>query len=288
METLVKPTITVEATIQATLKAVWTHWTSPGSIVKWNSASPDWHTPEAEHELKQGGRFRYRMEAKDGSTGFDFTGTFDDVRPHELLTYTMDDGRKVAISFAQVGQETHISESFEAEDTHSLDQQREGWQSILNNFKTFVEKKHRLVKFNFDIFIQAPPEKVYTAMLSKEHYTEWTEAFCPGSYFEGSWEKGSEIKFLALHENGEAMGMRGHIKENIPGKFVSINYDGVVGSGMESEAEAWSEAYENYSYDEENGGTRLTVELTGTEEYQEFFSSAWPLALNKLKQICEQ
>jgi uncharacterized protein YndB with AHSA1/START domain len=137
--TKTKTTITVETTVKVPVEKVWKFWTSPEHIMKWNSASDDWHTPFAENDLKAGGRFKSRMEAKDGSFGFDFGGIYDQVMPHQLIAYTMDDGRKVKITFTASGFETHISESFEAEDTNPHDMQKGGWQSILNNFKKYAE-----------------------------------------------------------------------------------------------------------------------------------------------------
>ena len=107
--------------------------------MKWNNPLEDWHTPRAENDLKAGGRFLYRMEAKDGSTGFDFAGVYDRVESNKCIEYTIGDGRKVNIVFTSNGRETEVIESFECEGTHSIEQQRGGWQAILNNFKKFVE-----------------------------------------------------------------------------------------------------------------------------------------------------
>ncbi len=134
-------TISVETTVNAPLDKVWLMWNDPAHITQWNAASPDWHTPRAENNLKRGGRFTARMEAKDGSFGFDFGGTYDEVLPGRHIAYTMDDGRQVQINFstdAEAGTTT-VAESFEAEGTHSQQQQQSGWQAILDNFKRYVE-----------------------------------------------------------------------------------------------------------------------------------------------------
>lgn len=131
--------IILEATIQAPLEKVWTAWTRPEHITQWNNASDDWHTTKAENDLQVGGRFTSRMEAKDGSFGFDFGGVYNEVTLHEQIVYTLDDGRSVQITFANNGNETVVTESFQAENTHSLELQREGWQAILHNFKKYVE-----------------------------------------------------------------------------------------------------------------------------------------------------
>lgn len=136
-----KNDITIKASINAPVDLVWKLWTSPEHIIKWNAASVDWHSPSAENDLRVGGKFITRMEAKDKSFGFDFSGTYDEIKNNELIAYTIDDGRKVKITFIQKGEQTEVVETFEAENTNSLEMQRDGWQSILNNFKKYVEKK---------------------------------------------------------------------------------------------------------------------------------------------------
>lgn len=138
-----KTPVTIETTIHAPVEKIWENWTSTDAITQWNSASSEWHTPKAEHELQPGGRFVYRMEAKDGSFGFDFSGTFEVIKPNEYLESILDDGRKVKVTFTGKGNETLVSQTFEAEETHSIDQQRSGWQNILDNFKQYVETLHK-------------------------------------------------------------------------------------------------------------------------------------------------
>jgi uncharacterized protein YndB with AHSA1/START domain len=139
METANRTQITVEGTVKAPVEKVWHHWTSPEHITKWNNASDDWHTPFAENDLRAGGKFSARMEARDGSMGFDFGGVYDEVKPNQRIVYTIDDGRKVTVDFKSNGNETKIVETFEAEDTNSIELQRGGWQAILDNFKKHVE-----------------------------------------------------------------------------------------------------------------------------------------------------
>jgi len=139
METAAKTAITVATTINAPVEKVWRFWSLPEHITKWCSASDDWHTPKAENDLRTGGKFLSRMEAKDGSFGFDFGGVYDAVKTNELIEYTIGDGRKVTIQFAANGNETKVTETFEAESTNPIEMQRGGWQAILNNFKKYVE-----------------------------------------------------------------------------------------------------------------------------------------------------
>jgi uncharacterized protein YndB with AHSA1/START domain len=138
-----KKTITVQAIINAPIEKVWEFWTTPEHIMKWNNASDDWHTPRAENDLRTGGTFLSRMEAKDGSAGFDFGGVYDEVKNNELIAYTMGDGRKVTVTFTKNNDvETEVIETFDAESTNSIEMQRGGWQSILDNFKKYVEASH--------------------------------------------------------------------------------------------------------------------------------------------------
>lgn len=139
METTNNAPITVESTVNAPLEKVWSYWTTPQHIQQWNNASDDWHTPKAENDLRAGGKFLTRMEAKDGSFGFDFGGVYDAVDQHQHIAYTMEDGRKVAIRFTEKDGATHVSETFDPEGQNPVDMQREGWQSILDNFKKYTE-----------------------------------------------------------------------------------------------------------------------------------------------------
>jgi uncharacterized protein YndB with AHSA1/START domain len=134
-----KKIITVTVTINAEISRIWECWTRPEHIVKWNFASKDWHTTFAENDLRKGGRFTSRMEAKDGSFGFDFGGTYDEVRHLDSICYTMDDGRKVKVAFASEGNTTTITETFEAESVNAPELQKTGWQAILDNFREYAE-----------------------------------------------------------------------------------------------------------------------------------------------------
>lgn len=131
--------IKVQSIINSTIEKVWDFYNKPEHIMKWNNASADWHTTKAENDLKAGGKFMYRMEARDGSEGFDFEGTYDEVVEYSSISYTMTDARKVSIKMIYEGAKTKIEVLFdpETENTHEL--QRAGWQAILDNFKQYVE-----------------------------------------------------------------------------------------------------------------------------------------------------
>lgn len=134
-----KVKITVQVTVKAMMDKAWKVWTTPADIIQWNAASDDWHTTKAENDLKVGGKFSYRMETKDGSFGFDFGGTYDDIKTNELIAYTMDDGRTSIITFEPKGNETSIVQTFEAETENTIELQQFGWQAIMNNFKKYAE-----------------------------------------------------------------------------------------------------------------------------------------------------
>ena len=132
-------TITIETTVNAPVQKAWEYWTKPEHIVKWNHASDDWHTTRAESDLVPGGKFSSRMEAKDGSMGFDFWGVFDVVDEYKKIESTMGDGRKLLVEFTEQGDKTHVLESFETEDVNTAEMQRQGWQAILDNYKKYTE-----------------------------------------------------------------------------------------------------------------------------------------------------
>jgi uncharacterized protein YndB with AHSA1/START domain len=134
--------ITVKTVINASVQMVWFRWTNPDDILRWNNASEDWHTTKAENELHIGGKFSYRMEARDGSVGFDFYGVYDQVLLNKEIRYTLGDDRKVKIVFNSLGNQTEVVQTFEAEDTNPVELQQTGWQAIMDNFKRYVEKSH--------------------------------------------------------------------------------------------------------------------------------------------------
>lgn len=129
--------ITIEALLNAPIATVWRAWTTPEDIVQWNSASPDWHTTRASVDLREGGDFSSRMEAKDGSMGFDFAGTYTRIVEHALIESRLGD-RTLRVEFIPGAQGVTVRETFDAEPTHSVEQQRQGWQAILDNFARHV------------------------------------------------------------------------------------------------------------------------------------------------------
>jgi uncharacterized protein YndB with AHSA1/START domain len=139
METQAKTEITVETTVNAPIEKIWESFTKPEHITKWNFAADSWQCPNAENDLQKGGNFSYRMEAKDGSFGFDFGGTYDEVEENKRIAYTIADGRKVEVKFIPEGNKTRVIETFEAENQNDIEMQRGGWQAILDNFRKHTE-----------------------------------------------------------------------------------------------------------------------------------------------------
>ena len=132
--------ITVETTVAAPIEKVWRTYTTPEDIKQWNAASDDWHTTAATVDLRAGGAFSSRMEAKDGSVGFDFAGTYTKVVKNKRIEYSFGD-RTAQVEFADSPKGVKVRVTFDSESTHSVEQQREGWQAILNNFKRHVENR---------------------------------------------------------------------------------------------------------------------------------------------------
>ena len=137
---MTKQQITVTTTIAAPIQRVWQAYTTPADITRWNFASDDWCCPSAEADLKVGGQYKARMEAKDGSFGFDFEAVYEELAPNKALTLAMSDGRKARTTFETTGDGTKVATTFDAETENSIEMQRDGWQAILNNFRSYVER----------------------------------------------------------------------------------------------------------------------------------------------------
>jgi uncharacterized protein YndB with AHSA1/START domain len=132
--------ITVSATVNAPVSKVWRAYTTPSDIMKWNAASEEWHTTRSAVDLRAGGAFCSRMEAKDGSFGFDFAGTYTNVVENSLIEYEFG-GRSARVSFIETDEKTDVTVTFGSEDSHTVEQQRQGWQAILDNFRKYVESQ---------------------------------------------------------------------------------------------------------------------------------------------------
>lgn len=131
--------IAIQTTVKSSIEKVWAAWATPDDINLWNAASDDWHNPRSTNDLRVDGKFSYRMEAKDGSFGFDFEGTYTKVELGKLIEYVLGDGRTVSVAFESVDEGIKVIEEFDAEDSNSAEMQRQGWQSILDRFGAYVE-----------------------------------------------------------------------------------------------------------------------------------------------------
>ena len=139
METTTPTVITVEADVNAPVEKVWNYYNNPDHVTKWNFAVEEWHCPWAKSDLRVGGQFSSRMEAKDGSFGFEFAATYTEVETNKKIVYVMGDGRRCTVSFLPIGNTTHMVIAFDAETQNPLEMQKGGWQAILNNFKKYAE-----------------------------------------------------------------------------------------------------------------------------------------------------
>lgn len=288
METSQATILTIGCRVQAPIEKVWAAWTEPAHIIRWNHASDDWHCPRAENDLRAGGKFLFRMEERDGSNGFDFSGKYTEVKPFEKIAYILDDGRRVEVLFTAQEEETSITFSFGAEKSLSIQLQQQGWQAILDNFSDYAGTLSRIKTLHFEILIGATADHVYNVMLDEDHYREWTKEFSPSSHYRGSWQKGSRMLFL----NGNGQGMVSLVQENLPGRLVSLRHLGIVQDGKEitsgPEAKGWAGTMENYSFSGADGSTILTVAMDSNLEYIEYFRKTWPRALERLRQLCER
>lgn len=285
--------ITVQSLVHAPIQTVWRTWTEPEHIMKWNFASDDWHCPRVSNDLRVGGTYSARMEARDGSFGFDFITVYDEIIPYQKITYTMEDGRQATTTFIEKEYDTEVTTTFDAENINSPEMQQGGWQAILDNFKKYTENMS-MNKLQFKINIQAPVSKVWNAMLGledKSTYEFWAREFNPTSTFEGNWEKGTKILFIGVDENGEKGGVVSEIRENIPNKFISIRAYGLLKGDIEmttgEEVEKWAGGHENYTFEENNGITTVTVDMDTIEDFADYFNETYPKALNKLKSMLE-
>jgi hypothetical protein len=150
-------------------------------------------------------------------------------------------------------------------------------------------------KLQFKVNIQAPASRVYEKMLglkSKSTYEQWTSLFNATSTYEGSWDKGNKIRFVGVDEKGEKGGMVSRIAENIPNRFVSIQHYGLVKADKEitegPEVDKWANGFENYSFEENDGNTTVTIDLDTTEDFLDYMNQTYPKALDKLKEVCEK
>ncbi len=141
---MIKNPITVEVVVKAPIEKVWEYWNGPEHIIHWAFASTDWEAPNAENDLRVGGRFKTHMAAKDSSESFDFTGTYTVLIEQELIEYDLSDNRHVKVVFSEVPEGVMITQTFEPENENPEEMQKTGWQAVLNNFKKYTEGENHL------------------------------------------------------------------------------------------------------------------------------------------------
>ena len=287
-----RSTITVNTRVRIHLEKVWDLWTNPHHILHWNQASADWQTTTAENNLRNGGKFSYRMESKDGKYGFDFKGVYTEIVQFKSIISLLGDGRKVVVNFESDGDVTAITETFEAEKINDPELQKKGWQSILDSFRRYAEGSENVYPMHFEVLINAGKKKVYRIMLESDTYRKWTSVFNASSHYRGTWQKNSIILFLGNDDKGMEAGMVSRIKENIDSRFISIEHLGIVKNGREIlcglEVDKWKGSLENYSFRTVKGKTLVEVDIDSNEEFSSYFNEMWPKALVKLKEICEK
>lgn len=297
--------IVISADVLASANDTWNFFTHAKHVIRWNHASDDWHSVSARNDVREGGKFLFRMEAKNGSFGFDFSGVYERIEKPARLQYRLDDGRMVDVRFEpatnpatnthETSEATNVTISFDPEASHSIAMQREGWQAILNNFKAYAQlhAEKRWEVFLFEITINAPPRTVYEAVTDKELFSCWTRVFHPSSLYEGSWDAGAKILFLGLDAQGCPEGLSAVVTDNIPHSLIALRYVGVVSAGAETttseDALAWRDARERYVFRSAQGGkaTELLVDTDVLAGDCENFQAKWNEALAELKKICE-
>lgn len=285
MTTATKSTITVSTRVDAPVEKVWELFTTPKHITQWYNASPDWFAPRASNDLRIGGKFLTRMEAVDGSFGFDMEGTYLDVIPHEKFVYEMGDGRKVTTTFKPEGDKTVVTQEFDPEQSNPLEMQEQGWKAILDNFNRFVEYTKKYPPLSFSIDINAPRTNVWNMMTDEKTYSKWVDAAWPNSFYEGSWKEGEHLLFLGKDNSGT----KAKLVFFRPYEISLAEHVAMIDKGKEivSDELGWVGSKELYLFTEERGKTTLEVVMYITPNWHEMFSHDWPKALAKLKELCE-
>lgn len=186
--------ITIQTIVKSTIDQVWKKWTLPEHIMQWNNASEDWYTPSAENDLKEGGKFNYKMAARDGSYSFDFSGIYNEVVIGKRITYTLDDGRKAVIEFIVEDGRVKIVETFESEQSNSIEMQKAGWQAILDNFSRYASATSNpapVVKAQ--MLIRKPIHEVFEAFVNPKittrfWFTKSSGRLTKGKHVRWEWE----------------------------------------------------------------------------------------------------
>ena len=308
--------ITVTTNINATPEQCYRAYLNLEDNKRWNTAGFGWSVGFVNIDPRVGGRWEAQYMNSDGVNNFVFGGTYTEIVPFEKISYVMNESiadiketdrrgevlfqenpvvtektpRQSATATPHEGNSTKVTIIFDAEEQNSLEQQQFGWQSILNNFKTFVERKvnPNNVALTKSIIINVPKEKVWNAIVDKENYKLWTTPFCEGSYYEGEMKYDSKIRFMSPAKGG----LSSVVKVCIPFFQISFEHLGFIKDGVEElnnpEFGGWKGARETYTLNEINGVTTLDIYQEMTVNEPEFFDKSWDKALAIIKQIAEQ
>jgi uncharacterized protein YndB with AHSA1/START domain len=283
--------ISVSVRLQLPPQMVWKLWNDPAQMVRWNAASDDWHTPVADNDLRVGGKLQTRMEARDGSFGFDFEAVYEVVDAPNRLVYRLGDGRGVELDLRAEGEETVLTQRFEPEKEFPVELQQQGWQAILDNFKRWAEAYRGVTAVHFAQEVRMAPSALAELMLQELPYRYWTAVFDPSSHYVGDWKEGSTVDFLCDLPDGRQRGTRALVANFRPGQYIRLVHQGLVegdtfiNSG--AEAEAWLGLNEIYSFSPREYGCLLTVDVDVPEKYADYLTTQWPLALARIRELAE-
>jgi uncharacterized protein YndB with AHSA1/START domain len=282
--------INISQNIKASPNQVFESYLNSKDNQRWQNAGGGWSTGFVNIDAQNGGKFEAEFKAADGINDFVFGGTFDQIIPNKKINYTIEGGRKAEVLFEEISpNETKVSINFEAETQNSIDLQRQGWNQILVNFKTFVERKVNpknaiLLK---NIEIKSSKEKVWKVLLDQQNYQKWTASFCEGSYYEGEMKLNNKIWFLAPDKSG----LSSLVKVLIPGFQVSFEHIGAVKNGIEDFDSpgfvGWKGARETYTLNEKDDFTNLEIYQDLTKTELEMFDQMWNKALQTIKELSE-
>ncbi len=317
--------IILTTTINATPEQCYNSYLDPQDNKRWNTAGFGWTVGFTKIDAKVGGSFAVEYKYAVGKYDFILGGVYTKLVQNRLIRYDMPqnmaefkvNARKVEVGFEdnnvvsekaprqsatatpqegnlnenlQMGNSTKVTITFDAEEMNSIERQEQGWQAILNNFKTFVERKSNPnnAALNKSVVINSSAEKVWNAIVDNENYKLWTAQFCAGSYYEGEMTYDSKIRFLSPNKSG----LSSVVRVCIPNFQISFEHLGFIKDGVEDldnpEFSGWKGARETYTLREENGKTTLEIYQEMTINEPEFFDKSWDKALAIIKQIAEQ
>jgi uncharacterized protein YndB with AHSA1/START domain len=283
------PKITITQSIKAPLKTVYESYLNPVDNLRWNTAGEGWTTSYAKIDARVGGELHFGYQGPTLDLSFDLGGVFKEIVENHKISYLMGD-RLVEWFFEQSGSgQTKVSCIFDAEDQNSLAMQEHGWNNILTNFKTFVERKANPnnTSLTKTIVIKSSRAKVWKCLLDDESYRIWTVPFCEGSYYTGEMKYDNKIHFLSPRGDG----LVSNVNVCVPEFQISFEHLGYIKDGVEdfdsTEFHGWKGARETYTIYQKEGFVELEIYQELLVSEVEFMTAKWDEALVVLKGICE-